>query len=110
VIVLDNGTTAMTGQQEHPGTGRTLEHDPTGKISIEGMARAMGVETTIIDAFAEPAGFERLLAERLATPRLSLIVSRRPCVLAAADIRGWEKAAEAARASASCAACGAEEA
>ncbi len=37
LIVLDNGTTAMTGQQEHPGTGRTLDHEPTGKVSIEGL-------------------------------------------------------------------------
>ncbi len=102
VIVLDNGITAMTGQQEHPGTGRTLEHQATGKISIEGLARAMGIDTAILDPFANPAGFATLLAEKLATPRLSLIVARRPCVLAAADIRGWEKAAEATRAAQAC--------
>jgi indolepyruvate ferredoxin oxidoreductase alpha subunit len=111
VIVLDNGTTAMTGQQEHPGTGRTLEHGGTGKVSIEGLARAMGVETTIVDAFADPSGFERLLVERLARPSLSLLISRRPCVLAAADIRRWEKTAAATRtATASCATCGGDEA
>ena len=26
VMILDNGTTAMTGLQEHPGTGRRLDH------------------------------------------------------------------------------------
>ncbi len=91
VIVLDNGITAMTGQQEHPATGRTLEHTATGQVSIEGLSRAMGVETFVLDAFADPPGFERLLTERLATDRLSLIVSRRPCVLAAADIRRWDQ-------------------
>jgi indolepyruvate ferredoxin oxidoreductase alpha subunit len=110
VIVLDNGITAMTGQQEHPGTGRTLEHQATGKVSIEGMARAMGIETTILDPFTDPAGFERLLAERLASPGLSMIIARRPCVLAAADIRGWEKAAEATRTAQACALRAAEEA
>ena len=98
VLVLDNGTTAMTGQQEHPGTGRTLEHGPTSKLSIEGLARAMGVASvTVLDAYADPAGFERLLVERLAAPEISVIVARRPCILAAADIRKWEKAAEACR-------------
>jgi indolepyruvate ferredoxin oxidoreductase, alpha subunit len=43
VIVLDNGTTAMTGHQEHPGTGRKLNHEPTGKVAIEELARAMGI-------------------------------------------------------------------
>ncbi len=105
VIVLDNGTTAMTGQQEHPATGRTLDHAATGKVSIEGIATTMGVSSvTVIDAFADPPGFERLLRERLAARELSLIVSRRPCVLAAADIRKWDKAA-AERRSAACGAC-----
>jgi indolepyruvate ferredoxin oxidoreductase alpha subunit len=103
VIVLDNGTTAMTGQQEHPATGRTLDHAPTGQVSIEGVAQAMGVHTTVIDGFADPGGFEKLLRERLATPQPSLIVSRRPCILAAADIRKWEKqAAELRRPSDPC--------
>ena len=35
LLILDNGTTAMTGLQEHPGTGRTLEHSSTGKVIFE---------------------------------------------------------------------------
>jgi indolepyruvate ferredoxin oxidoreductase alpha subunit len=105
LLVLDNGTTAMTGQQEHPGTGRTLDHEPTTKVSIEGIARAVGVANVdIVDPVADPAGFEKLLTERLATPKLSVIVARRPCILAAADIRKYEQAAEAKRA-AMCSAC-----
>jgi len=101
VIVLDNGTTAMTGQQEHPGTGRRLDHGPTNQLSIEGIATAIGIPSvTVIDAFAEPEEFERLLLERLAAPDLSVIVARRPCILAAADIRKWEQAAAGLRAQA----------
>ncbi len=110
LLVLDNGTTAMTGQQEHPGTGRTLDHAPTGKMSIEGVARALGVPSvTVIDPYPDPAAFERLLAERLGARELSVIVARRPCILAAADIRKWEKqAAERADADA-CAGCARKE-
>lgn len=94
VIVLDNGTTAMTGQQEHPATGRTLEHARTGKVSIEGVARALGIDSvTVLDPHDDPDAFERLLVERLEARELSVIVARRPCVLAAADIRRWEQAA-----------------
>jgi indolepyruvate ferredoxin oxidoreductase alpha subunit len=93
LIVLDNGTTAMTGQQEHPGTGRTLEHDQTGKVSIEGLGRAVGVKNVDVhDPVADPEGFEKLLLDRLARPELSMIISRRACILAAADIRKWDKA------------------
>jgi indolepyruvate ferredoxin oxidoreductase, alpha subunit len=121
LVVLDNGTTAMTGQQEHPGTGRRLDHEATTKLSIEGIARALGVACVdVIDPIADPLGFERLLASRLATPTLSVIVARRPCILAAADIRSYEKANAAkalvvhpageasAQAAAGCAACGEE--
>ena len=101
VIVLDNGTTAMTGQQEHPGTGRRLDHGPTNPLAIEAVARSIGISSvTIIDAYAEPDEFQRLLLERLAVPELSVIVARRPCILAAADIRKWEGAAAGLRAQA----------
>jgi indolepyruvate ferredoxin oxidoreductase alpha subunit len=99
VIVLDNGTTAMTGQQEHPATGRKLDHAATRQLSIEGMAQALGVKHTyVVDPVVDPAGFEKLLVERLGASELSVIVARRPCVLAAADIRKWEKSAAPARA------------
>jgi indolepyruvate ferredoxin oxidoreductase alpha subunit len=101
VLILDNGTTAMTGQQEHAGTGRTLDHLPTNKLSIEAVASAVGIgSVTVIDPYADPEGFERLLLERLAAPELSVIVARRPCVLAAADIRKWEQQAADFRAQA----------
>ena len=50
VLILDNGTTAMTGLQEHPGTGRTLSHEPTGKIGFEDLARALGVQNVHVVA------------------------------------------------------------
>jgi len=108
LIILDNGTTAMTGRQEHPATGRTLNHEPTGKLRIEDLARSLGVHGVyVIDAAGDPEGFERLLKERLASNELTMIVSRRPCLLAAAQIREYEKrAAELATAKAACAGCG----
>jgi indolepyruvate ferredoxin oxidoreductase, alpha subunit len=109
LVILDNGTTAMTGQQEHPGTGRSLGHEATGKLSIEGLARALGVKNVdVVDPSPDPAAFEKLLADRLSRPELSVIISRRPCILAAADIRKYEKAAVEKRAAACPAATEAE--
>jgi indolepyruvate ferredoxin oxidoreductase alpha subunit len=112
LLVLDNGTTAMTGQQEHPGTGRTMSHDATGHVSIEGMARAAGVKNVdVVDPVKDQKGFEELLTRRLASNDLSVIVSRRPCILAAADIRAFEKTNAAKAAAASpCGACGSDDA
>ncbi|MDF1512944.1 MAG: indolepyruvate ferredoxin oxidoreductase subunit alpha [Anaerolineae bacterium] len=43
VAVLDNRTTAMTGQQNHPGTGTTLQGAHSQEIDIAKIIRAMGV-------------------------------------------------------------------
>lgn len=96
LLVLDNGTTAMTGQQEHPATGRSLLHEPTNKVSIEGVARAMGIKhVDVIDPVVKQKEFECLLQQRLASNDLSVIIARKPCLLAAGAIRGYEKRIEA---------------
>ncbi len=104
VLVLDNGTTAMTGGQEHPGTGRTLRHDPTKKFSIEAFVRSCGIDQIdVLDPAADPQRFEELLRRRLAASDPCVVIARRPCILAAADIRKWDKRnAEKAAAAASC--------
>ena len=43
LIVLDNSTTAMTGHQPHPGTGRTMMGDVVEKVSIENILRGIGL-------------------------------------------------------------------
>ncbi|MEN6449638.1 MAG: 2-oxoacid:acceptor oxidoreductase family protein, partial [Thermoguttaceae bacterium] len=92
VLVLDNGTTAMTGLQEHPGTGRTLGHEPTGRLVIEDLARAIGVpNVVVIDPVAERERFEQTLAEALAKSELTTIIARRPCLLAMGKIKQREK-------------------
>jgi len=107
VLVLDNGTTAMTGLQEHPGTGRMLNHEPTGKVSIEALARSLGITNVrVLDPAADPAGFEEALRQALDAEKLTLLVARRPCLLAAGKIREYEKTAELQRSGCDCQAAG----
>jgi indolepyruvate ferredoxin oxidoreductase alpha subunit len=47
----------------------------------------------VVDPVKDPKGWERLFEDRLGRRELSVIVARSPCILAAADIRRWEKAA-----------------
>ena len=94
VIILDNGTTAMTGLQEHPGTGRTLEHQPTGKVVIEDLVRSLGIASVhVTDPTLNPAAFQELVAASLARPDLTVIVARRNCLLAAGKIKEYERSA-----------------
>ena len=96
VIILDNGTTAMTGMQEHPGTGRTLEHHATGKVVIEDVVRSLGISSVhVTDPTANPAAFQELVAACLAGGKLAVIVAHRNCLLAAGKIKEYERAAAA---------------
>ena len=47
VMILDNSTTAMTGHQPHPGTGKTMMGNISGKISIENVLKGCGVQFVI---------------------------------------------------------------
>ena len=93
VLILDNGTTAMTGLQEHPGTGRRLNHEPTNKLNFEELARALGIENvTVTDPLQDQEGFRKLLVAALANGGLNLIITRRPCLLAFKKIKAYEAA------------------
>ncbi len=81
IIVLDNRITAMTGQQDHPGTGRTLEGKKTVALSVERMAKACGIKRV---RTVDPYNLEKVhqvLTEEIEAEEPSLIVSRRPCLL-----------------------------
>ncbi|MCR4742385.1 MAG: indolepyruvate ferredoxin oxidoreductase subunit alpha [Treponema sp.] len=81
VIVLDNSITGMTGHQQNPTTGKNLYGDPAGKVDLEALARAMGINRVkVIDPY-NLAQCEEVLKEELAAPEVSLIISRRPCAL-----------------------------
>lgn len=43
-IILDNRITAMTGQQEHPGTGFTIHGEPAYTVDYEQLVRSLGVK------------------------------------------------------------------
>jgi indolepyruvate ferredoxin oxidoreductase alpha subunit len=92
VIILDNSTTAMTGHQEHPGTGRNLRHEPAGKLVLEDMARACGIRRVqVIEPRAGSDAFEHALSGALKSRQLAVLIARRPCVLIAKDLKEYEK-------------------
>lgn len=93
LLILDNGTTAMTGQQEHPGTGRDLVHQATGQIVFEDVVRAMGIDYVVTtDPMDDAASLDDIIRDALDSGRLAVIVARRPCILAAPKIRQYERA------------------
>jgi indolepyruvate ferredoxin oxidoreductase alpha subunit len=81
VLILDNSTTAMTGHQEHPGTGRTLHRETTSQVDLEALCRAVGVNRVFtIDPF-DIAELKELVQRETATREPSVVIARRPCAL-----------------------------
>ncbi len=81
VIVLDNDTTAMTGRQEHPGTGYTLMGEETKRLDFPNLARALGVEyVKEVDPYDLDA-LDSVIDEALSLDKLAFIVTNQPCLL-----------------------------
>jgi len=81
IIILDNRTTAMTGHQEHPGTGRTAQGEDTFALDLAEVARSVGVQDVrTIDAFDLEA-LRTGLRESLAFPDVSVLIVRGACAV-----------------------------
>jgi indolepyruvate ferredoxin oxidoreductase alpha subunit len=81
IIILDNGTTAMTGGQNHPATGKTISDDPTSKLVLEDLCRACGVDHVDVVDPVNIKETEQLIKTRISEDALSVIIARRPCKL-----------------------------
>jgi indolepyruvate ferredoxin oxidoreductase alpha subunit len=81
ILVLDNGTTAMTGHQDHPGTGVTAGGEAGRRVDIEAVCRAVGVDRVRqVDPY-DMAALEAALEEELAAQEPSVLICRAICRL-----------------------------
>ncbi len=80
VMVLDNSTTAMTGDQPHPGTGQTLMGHDRKPISIEAVLRANNFDlverTNAFDRDTSVAAVRKALDH----PGPSAVIFEGPCI------------------------------
>ena len=81
IIILDNRTTAMTGRQEHPGTGRTLKGESTVQIDLAKLCKAIGVEdVTTVDPY-DLETLEETIKRAVGSLKPSVVITNRPCIL-----------------------------
>ncbi|NWG04463.1 MAG: 4Fe-4S binding protein [Syntrophaceae bacterium] len=79
LIILDNGTTGMTGFQPHPGNDSRGRERLAKKIDIENIVKAIGVEDIkVVDSY----NIKELMdatSDAIAFRGVSVIISRRAC-------------------------------
>jgi indolepyruvate ferredoxin oxidoreductase alpha subunit len=84
LVILDNGTTAMTGHQPHPGVELTPVGKQEPKVSIEGVVRGCGVDRV---ATVNPMQVKKTqevlqgLRDQMKEPGVSVLISKSPCPL-----------------------------
>jgi len=88
-IILDNRTTAMTGHQENPGTGHTLQGAETVQADLEALARAMGIQRVhTVDSY-NLKQVEAALQDCLNSNEPSVVIARRECALMPEARKRW---------------------
>ena len=81
IVICDNRTTAMTGMQEHPATGYTLQGEKTKEFDFITLASALGIDSIrVIDPY-DITTTRNVMKEELSKPGPSVVISRRSCVL-----------------------------
>ena len=80
-VVLDNHITGMTGHQENPGSGFTLQGEMASAIRIEDVLHALGYQNVILVDPQDLAAMQKAVDDALASEVPVAIVARRPCLL-----------------------------
>jgi indolepyruvate ferredoxin oxidoreductase alpha subunit len=80
MIVMENGTTAMTGHQDHPASGRNF-NQATEKIPIRRVLEGIGVESIFETDTYNQKQLAEMVKEAVAVKGFSAVIARHPCML-----------------------------
>ncbi|MDR3336114.1 MAG: 4Fe-4S binding protein [Treponema sp.] len=82
VVILDNSTAAMTGNQPHPGMGRNAAGNPAEKISIAAVLEAVGVKHILKANPFDTKAAKEAVAAALDKTGVRAIIFQGPCIMA----------------------------
>lgn len=88
-IILDNRSTGMTGHQDNPGTGKTLQGKDTVYVNYEALVRALGINHVVtLDAY-DVKGIKKTLKSWLKMKEPAVLIVRHECVLLPSERNKW---------------------
>jgi indolepyruvate ferredoxin oxidoreductase alpha subunit len=88
-IILDNRTTAMTGHQENPATGKNLAGESTFQVDFVALAHAMGIENTFVIDPYNLKETETAIRAALDAHGPAVVIAQRACALLPDARQGW---------------------
>jgi indolepyruvate ferredoxin oxidoreductase alpha subunit len=88
-IILDNRTTGMTGHQQNPGTGYTLQLQETPPLDLEPLVRALGIERVKTVPAFDVKALDEAIKEFLKADGPSVLIARDECALLPSARKRW---------------------
>jgi indolepyruvate ferredoxin oxidoreductase alpha subunit len=88
-IILDNRITGMTGHQQNPGTGRTLQLQEVPPLELEPLVRALGIERVKTVPAFDVKALEETVKEYLQADGPSVLIARDECALLPSARQRW---------------------
>jgi indolepyruvate ferredoxin oxidoreductase alpha subunit len=81
VVILDNETTAMTGHQDHPGTGKTASGKEAPMVKIEDLVRGVGIKDVAVISAFDLKAIKSNITRCIETDAPSVLIIRGDCPL-----------------------------
>jgi len=88
-VILDNRITGMTGHQQNPGTGYTLQMQETPALELEPLVRALGIERVKTVPAFDVKAIDEAMKEFLKADGPSVLIARDECALLPSARKRW---------------------
>jgi indolepyruvate ferredoxin oxidoreductase alpha subunit len=88
-VIMDNRVTGMTGHQENPGTGKTLQNKAAKEVDIETLVRACGIEKVLTVEAYDVERIEKTLKEWMKSAEPAVLITREECALLPSARATW---------------------
>lgn len=88
-IIMDNRVTGMTGHQENPGSGHTLQGKATVEVQIEPLVRALGFKKVKTVEGYDVDSIEKTLKDWMKSDEPAVLITREECALLPSARKLW---------------------
>ncbi len=88
-VILDNRITGMTGHQQNPGTGYTLQLQESPPIELEPLVRSLGIERVKTVPAFDVQAIDETMKEYLQADGPSVLIARDECALLPSARKRW---------------------
>lgn len=80
LVLMENGTTAMTGHQNHPASGRNF-NEISEAIPVRQLLEGMGVESIFETDTYKQEELRKIMRQAINEERFSVVIAKHPCML-----------------------------